>query len=119
MGGYFSVPVLEKLDFESRAVFGFLSVRSLSITVDYYQSGQPFSGKMDQSSALSFSYMLGAGFRYNPVKRIVVLFNFDYLTSNPEFNNTLTRSDVGLLKVDTYHTRLESIILSAGIGYRF
>lgn len=118
VGGYGSYPVSEKLSFETKVLFGFLSATSPQI--DYFLVGPGGSGWVRQASASAsaFSYLFGAGFKYDVSKRICLLAQFDYLGSKPEFTGVQTTNSTGYYNKSTFSQSFGTINFGIGAGYR-
>jgi hypothetical protein len=118
VGGYGSFPISEKVSFESKAMFGFLSATSPELTVNLSGPGGTAWFKQNSSSSSTFAYLLSAGFKYNAGKRICLLANFDYLGAKPEFSNVETTSSTGSSSKSTFSQSFGTINFGVGIGYR-
>jgi len=117
-GGYGSFPISEKISFESRIMFGFLTATSPDINVDAFTSG--YSGWVKQSGTRStaFAHLIGVGFKWDVGRRIALLANFDYLGAKPEFRNVITTSSAGTMEMNTFSQRFGTINFGIGVGYR-
>ena len=118
VGGFGSFPISEKASFDLRAMIGFLSSTSPEITITGTEPGFTAWGKQGSSTATSFSYLFGAGFKFDIGSKIYLLTNLDYLGSNPEFLRIeLTASD-GSRETGTWKQSLGTINLGVGIALK-
>jgi hypothetical protein len=118
VGGYGAFPISEKTSFEARALIGFLTTSSPEMTVTGSVPGAAIWVKQATASASSFSFNLGAGFRFNLGEKVCLLTSMDYLGSNPEFSNVVTTSSDGDRTTDTWSQSMGTFNVSLGIGVR-
>ena len=119
VGGFGSVPISPKTNFESRAMIGFLTAVSPEITVTAIGTGGAAWARQSSATATSFAYMIGAGFSLDLGNNMFLLSNLDYLGSKPEFRDVETISSDGTRLVDTWSQGMGAINLSVGIGFGF
>ena len=94
LGGFGSFSISPKASFEPRAMIGFVNAVSPNITITGSANGSSIWVKQGTSSVFTFSYLLGAGFKFDLGQKFYLLTNLDYLGSNPEFSNIdITASD--------------------------
>jgi hypothetical protein len=118
-GGYGSFPISEKVSFDTRAMIGFLNATSPDITVTLTGSGGSAWVKMNSTSSTAFSYLIGAGFKYDAGRKVCLFANIDYLGANPEFKNVETTDNTGAtLSTNTFSQSFGTISFSIGIGLR-
>lgn len=118
VGGYGSFPISEKVSFESRIMFGFLSATSPDINVNLTGLGGSAWVKQKSASSSAFAHLIGVGFKYDAGRRICLLANFDYLGAKPEFRNVETTTSLGTSEKNTYSQSFGTINFGIGIGYR-
>lgn len=117
-GGFGSFPISEKASFDTRAMIGFLSATSPELKVTGTGSGGTAWVKQGSTSATSFAYLIGAGFKFDIGSKVYLLTNLDYLGSNPEFNDVeLTASD-GSKETDTWSQSMGTINFSVGLALK-
>ncbi len=118
-GGYGSFPISEKMSIESKVLFGFLTGTSPEIK---YEISSPVTGdfwvKQSSASSVSFSYLIGIGYRFNLGKHFCFIANLDYLGANPQFNTIVTTS-FGDRDKEIMNQKFGTINYNFGIGYRF
>ena len=118
-GGNGSYPFAEKFSFESRVLIGFLNAKSPELNITQNGSGGASWLNQSSESTYAFSYILGAGFKFDVSKKICLLFNIDYLKSKPEFRDVEVTSNFGgAPEKNTYSQIYETINLSFGLGLR-
>lgn len=117
-GGYASFPIANKWSFESRLMIGFITSTSPDITINL--SSPSGSGWVKQNSAtgVGFAYLAGVGVKYNVGKKVCLLANFDYLGSNPEFEDVEMTNSVGNLEKNSFTQTFGTINMGVGVGYR-
>lgn len=117
-GGIGSFPISEKTSFDTRAMIGFLSANSPEITITGTGPGGTAWVKQGSTSATSFAYLVGVGFKLDIGSKLFLLTNLDYLGSNPEFSNVeLTASD-GSRWTDTWSQSMGTLNFSVGIALK-
>ncbi len=118
LGGFGSFPISEKASFDTRAMVGFLSATSPEITITGTVPGGTAWIKQGRTSASSFAYLLGAGFKFNVGRKLYLLTNLDYLGSNPEFRNVETTTSLGTRERSTWSQSMGTLNLSIGIALK-
>ena len=120
IGGSASVPIglNDKISFESRAMFGFLNATSPEINITGRTNSQSEWAKQQSKMATAFSYLLGAGFKFNIAKRICILTNIDFLSAKPEFKDVLITNSKGEFISNTFSQKFGTINIGLGIGLR-
>ena len=117
-GGFGSFPLSEKSSFDTRAMIGFLSVSSPELTVTVTGPGGTAWVKQSSTSATSFAYLIGAGFKFDIGSKLYLLTNLDYLGSNPEFSNVEVTASDGSRGTDTWSQSMGTLNLSVGIALK-
>ena len=118
-GGYGSFPIGQgKTSFDARAMIGFLHASSPDITLTGVQGGTSAWVKLNSASATSFSYLFGAGFKFNVGSKVCLLLNLDYLGSSPEFQNVKTTTSIGTSDTHTFKQSFGTINFGVGVGLR-
>ncbi len=120
IGGSASVPIglNDKISFESRAMFGFLNATSPEINITGRTNSQSEWAKQQSKMATAFSYLFGAGFKFNIAKRFCVLTNIDFLSAKPEFKDVLITNSKGDYITNTFSQKFGTINIGFGIGLR-
>ena len=119
LGGYGSFPISEKVSFDSRIMFGFLTATSPEFNVNLSGPGGSAWIKQKSKSSSAFAHLIGVGFKWDAGKVISLLANFDYLGAKPEFRNVETISSLGQSEKNTFSQRFGTINVGVGIGFRF
>jgi hypothetical protein len=118
-GGYGSFPVSPKTSFETKALIGFLNATSPELYVTLNGSGGTGWVRQSSETATAFSYLLGAGFKFDAGKKICLLVSVDYLGSKPEFSDvTITSSNGGAAQKTTISQSIGTINFGFGVGYK-
>lgn len=118
-GGYGSFPIGQgKTSFNARAMIGFLHASSPDITLTGVQVGTSAWVKLNSASATSFSYLFGAGFKFNVGSKVCLLLNLDYLGTSPEFQNAKTTTSKGTSHTHTFKQSFGTINFGVGVGLR-
>jgi hypothetical protein len=125
-GLYGSFPIAAKLSFEPRALVGLSNARlPAKTTVAYNSSGtQLVTWTQDQAETVTFSYIIGAGAKFDVSKKICLLFNVDFYSAKAEWENVREIS-VGHVTGTTeirkydYKQNFSTVNISAGFGFRF
>lgn len=117
-GGFGSFPISEKASFDTRAMIGFLSATSPEITITGSVAGGSAWTKQGSSTASSFAYLIGAGFKFDLGSKIYLLTKLDYLSSNPEFSNVEFTASDGSRENDTWSQSMGTLNLSVGIALK-
>ncbi len=118
IGGYGSFPISEKVSFDTKVMFGFLTATSPEILLNLNGPGGTAWIKQHSSSSSTFAYLVSAGFKYDVGNRVCLLANFDYLGANPEFNNVETTTSNNGSSKTSFSQSFGTINLGIGIGYR-
>jgi hypothetical protein len=118
-GGFGSFPVSKKVNFDARAMIGFLTAVSPEITITAIGAGGAAWARQNSATSTSFAYLIGAGFSFDLGNNLQLLSNLDYLGSKPEFRNVETISSDGSRFTDTWSQSMGAINLSVGVGFRF
>jgi hypothetical protein len=118
LGGVGSFSISPKASFEPRAMIGFVNAVSPNITITGSANGSSIWVKQGTSSAFTFSYLLGAGFKFDLGQKFYLLTNLDYLGSNPEFSNIdITASD-GSRSKSTVSQPMGTLNLGLGVALK-
>lgn len=117
-GGFGSFPLSEKATFDTRAMIGFLSASSPEITITGTGAGGTAWVKQGSTTATSFAYLVGAGFKFDINSKLYLLTNLDYLGSNPEFSNVELIASDGSRETDTWSQSMGTLNLSIGIAFK-
>jgi hypothetical protein len=118
VGGYGSFPISEKTSFDTRALIGFLSSTSPEINLTGSFLGQSIWVRQSSANTFSFSYLLGAGFKFDIGSKLYLLTNIDYLGSNPEFSGVNTTASDGSLITSTFSQSMGTLNISVGIALK-
>lgn len=127
LGVYGNFPINNKLMFEPRLMIGssLTSSPHLKITGFVINNGITQSVTQEQLSTSStkfgFTYLVGAGIKYNFAKKMSAVFNIDYngLTAKQQYNNVIIRYDGGYTETTNFKMSYSSICTTVGIGFRF
>jgi hypothetical protein len=117
-GGFGSFPISEKASFDTRAMIGFLSTTSPEITSTISGPGGTAWFKRGSTDASSFAYLIGAGFKFDVRRKLYLLTNLDYLSTNPEFRNVETTTSLGTRVKSTWSQSMKTLNLSIGIALK-
>jgi hypothetical protein len=117
-GGFASFPVSEKASFDTRVMIGFLSSASPDYTITGSGPGGTAWVKQGTTTATSFAYMFGAGFKFDIAPRLYLLTNLDYLGSKPEFRNVETTTSLGERQRSTWSQNMGTLNLSIGVALK-
>lgn len=117
-GGYGSFPISEKFSFDTKAMIGFLNASSPEITLTARGPNGIAWAKQSSASASSFSYLIGAGFKYDLGSKLCLLTNLDYLGSKPEFSGVETTASDGSRTTDTWSQSFGTLNFSIGIALK-
>jgi hypothetical protein len=118
-GGYGSFPISDKVSFDTRAVIGFLNATSPELNLTLNGSGGAGWVRQSSVSANSFTYLLGAGFKFGVSNKICLLANLDYLGAKPEFRDVeLTSGSGGAPTKYTFSQKFGTINFGFGVGLR-
>ena len=117
-GGFVSIPVSNKASFDTRAMIGFLSSISPDYTITASGPGGSVWVKQGTTTATSFAYMFGAGFKFDVAPRLYLLTNLDYLGSKPEFRNVETTTSWGERQRSTWSQNMGTLNLSIGVALK-
>lgn len=118
VGGYGSFPVSDKISFDPRAMIGFLSASSPEWTIVGTGPGGTAWVKQSSRTATSFSYLMGAGFKFDIGKKLHLLTNLDCLGSRPEFMNVEVTASDGSRDIDTWSQRMGTLNLTVGLALK-
>lgn len=118
-GAYGSLPISDKVSFDTRAMIGFLNATSPEINTTLNGTGGAAWLKQSSVSAISFSYLIGGGFKFNVNDKICLLANIDYFGAKPEFIDVeITSSAGGAPQKSTFSQGFGAINFGFGIGLR-
>lgn len=118
VGGFGSFPISDKASFDTRAMIGFLSASSPQININAIGAGGTAWIRQYAASATSFSYLFGAGFKFDIGRKLYLLTNLDYLGSNPEFTNVETVTSLGERSSGTYSQSLGTLNVNVGLAFK-
>ena len=116
IGGFRTFPMSEKVSFDTKILIGFSSASSPELTITDINSTAWVIQK--SSSATSFAYLLGVGFKFSVGNRIYLMTNIDYFGSKPEFSNVETIASDGSIYIDTWSQSISTINLGFGIALK-
>jgi hypothetical protein len=118
-GGFGSIPVTKSTTFDPRIMVGFTGARLPDYTVLGAVNGSRFWVKQVSTTAVAFSYMLGAGFKFNLGKKYALLTQLDYLGGAPEFSQVEILTSSGDRSFDTWKQGTSTVNVMLGLGVRF
>lgn len=120
IGGSASVPIgiNDKISFESRAMLGFLNATSPEINITGRTNSQSEWVKQQSKMANAFSYLFGAGFKFNIAKRFCFLTTIDFLSAKPEFKDVIITNSNGDYISNTFSQKFGTINIGLGFGLR-
>lgn len=118
IGGFGSFPISEKTSFDPRIMIGFLNAISPEITISGWRAGESAWIKQVSADAMSFAYLVGAGFKFDIGNKFYLLTNLDYLGSNPEFSNVELKASDGSRTTGTWKQSMGTLNLSVGIALK-
>lgn len=117
-GGYGSFPFAKKASFDTRLMLGVSVATSPEITITETEKGKTTWLNQSSASTSAFTYLIGAGFKYEIGKRLCLLTNLDYLGAKPEFSSVQYLSSDGSMEWNTFSQKIGTINLSAGIALK-
>jgi opacity protein-like surface antigen len=120
MGGIYGGFPLDgagKVLLEIRGLIGVLHATIPQVTVTGEMFGVSESGTQQSAEASAFSYLGGAGLRFNLGESVGLLFNADYIGSNPEFNNVVTTTTLSTTSTRSISMQYGAIDLGVGIAF--
>jgi opacity protein-like surface antigen len=115
-GAFATLPISEKVNFEPHGMIGLMISNSPEITSTAKIGGNTSWGKQNETSASSFAYLVGVGFKYKLTNKLNLLGNLDYLGSKPEFLNVEITGSSGGRQTNTLTQNISNLNLSLGIG---
>ncbi len=118
LGGFGSFPITQKISFDTRAMIGYLKASYPEYTLTLSNDTIKLWRKHESVSTYSFSYLVGAGLKFDVGKKIYLLTNVDYFNSNPEFTDVSYNVSNGDTKKATIKRNMNSINLSVGIALK-
>lgn len=126
MAGLFgSFRIAKKLNFEPRLLIGLSTATRPKITQETYDGGKKLTTFIDeQASTLTFSYMLGAGAKFDISDKLCLLSNIDFNAANAYWENVQSIS-IGhisdTIKINEFdqQQKFRTINISMGVGFRF
>jgi hypothetical protein len=118
IGGFGSIPISQKVTFDTKAMIGFSSSASPDITFDV--TGPGGSGWIKQSSVIasSFAFLVGGGFKFEMGNKLFLLTNVDYFNTRPEFRNIETTTDLGDRVRNTSSLTIQTLNISIGVAVK-
>ena len=118
IGIHSSVDLTEKLSFEAKAVIGYANCTSPELKVTYLSPGADLYVRQKSAVALSFAYLVGAGFKWDIAPKTCLLLKLDYMAAKPQFRDVeVFNSYFGYDEVD-FKQQISSVSASIGIGLR-
>ena len=99
-------------------MIGFLNASSPEITLTATGPGGSAWVKQNSTTATSFAYLIGVGFKFDLGRKLCFLTNIDYLSSNPEFKDVETITSLGDIDKSTWSQSMGTLNLSIGIGLK-
>lgn len=100
------------LSFEIKGLAGIQKTSSPEAEINIsVPNGGSFSGRQESATATSFTYLFGAGLRYNLSSSLALKLSTDYSYSNPEFKDIEVTGQEGNLSSSQKVT-----VLDAGLG---
>ncbi len=119
-GGYFSLPIGNgNTSFEIKEMIGFVNVTSPEMTITGTANGVSEWELLKGNTATSFSYLFGAGFKFNLGSTVCLLTGFDLSGTKPGFENSTTTSNFGYYSSNSFVQSIGAFNLTAGLGLRF
>ena len=121
MGGvYGSFPLSpDKVSFETRVMAGIVSANSPEILITGTDAFSSAWVKQEHGSGTAFGYLVGVGFKFNLGQRLALLINFDYLATEPEFEDVTTTTSIGIFSENTFSQSITTINTGVGLAYRW
>ena len=118
-GGYGSFPVSKKVSFDTKSLIGILRIATPEINSTLSGSGGSVWVKQNSVNSISFTYLLGSGFKFDITEKICLMTHLDYLVSKPEFRNVeIITSDGGAPLKSTFTQNIQTINFFVGVGLR-
>lgn len=118
LGLHSSVDLIEKLSFEANAVIGYANCTSPEIKVTYLSAGNDLYVRQKSAVALSFAYLVGAGFKWDIAPKTCLLLKLDYMAAKPQFKDVeVFNSYFGYDEVD-FKQQISTVSASIGVGLR-
>lgn len=120
IGGTASLPLGgNTIFFEVRALGGFIYAYSPAIYITGKETGEEDRQvSIEQSSAASWAFDAGAGFRYKRTKNQYFILFADYMMAQPHFSNVaVTSINNDLQRQEEFTQNIGTLNISIGIGY--
>lgn len=116
-GGYGSFPVGEKSSFEVKALFGMGTGLSPKLKLTLIDQGNATSTQESKSGS-SFTYLFGAGFKFDAGRRICLLAGADYQVAEPEFKDVRITGSNGASTTTSFKQPMAIVTIGVGLAYR-
>ena len=124
-GLYGSFIIANKFSFEPRVLIGFSTATLPAMTITTYESKTKLTTFVSEhATSVAFSYIIGAGARYDLSKKICMMLNADFYSTNAEWDN-VQEIGIGHITGDTeinyydFGQKFRSFNISTGLGFRF
>lgn len=123
IGGYGSFPISKSFRFETRALVGLVRVtspeRRMDVTFfDNFLIQPVYWAAEESANATTFAYLLGAGIKWDVLRRICLLANLEYFSSKPEFVRVKSHNSHGDRDYFTFSNKVAVVNANFGVGFR-
>jgi len=121
MVGYYSSYPLDntnKVFLDLKFMLGAVKVNSPELDLTGSQSGATATANTGISTAVSFAYCAGFGFKFDVDKDICILLHADYLQANPQFTNVPITSSTGNSTTQIFTQNISIISISTGVAFK-
>lgn len=105
------------LDVDMKGLVGMISMTHPPMTISGIMFGEGYMIGTSEAKVQTFSYSLGAGFRYAVSNELALSLNCDYIAAKPTFKFTIDSSE-GILPAESTEYDVSMLNLSLGLGYR-
>lgn len=119
LGGFGSIPISEKIYVDARAMAGLVNATLPQLYITGTDLAETTWVKRDASTASSFAYLVGAGFKFNIAPKIYLLTNIDYVGTSVEFTNVGLTTSIGERVTYGFEQDMATMNLSVGVAFKW
>jgi len=119
IGGYYSFTATPKIRIHIKGMAGAANIKQPPFESTTSYQGNNYSINISEKKTTAFSYLLGAGVKFDITGKLAILAGVDFSAAQPKFKEMAYSTNVGSALPVTGKVRFSTVNMSTGIGYKF